>query len=653
MGKEDIEKSLVKERDFLSYLRLLKKASPKYIIIIAVCDTGAADYFTPECADMMMDLGLKINMVERYRQPYIAIIENGNILVEKVSENTEVPLYIEGSLNDHTIQVYSAGFNYQHGIGCGAMVLIDGADYLVGGRGFNFLVFDKKQDRIVDSCAFDTFNMGRCKRNENPISEALLSFSQKGIQICFISFPRFPSKYNLDVSTYERFIIEKKFEMVDIMDSKIIMKEVWDNQQLPFASDYETFEDFYEVFHTPTSSIGLDGNRRYLDYASRTVNTRNGIRVTLHQPKDFRRAIFFVGNCRFYGWGATDACTPASLLQKQLNLHPIGKDFIVYNYAQVGNDTYTDLLCTLRNLPLQQGDIVFFQDRVGCTAPWGIPYCDLRLKSVRPHNYGEIFIDSHTSHNGNRMIADGIFDFLKKNDFFQKNLPADLGTPIHVKQSKKEDEDEPFHDYKEKLRTFYRKKLCPKIGSVVMNCNPFTNGHRYLVEQALEHCDHLIVFVVEEDKSVFPFADRIALVRKSIADLKNVSVIPSGQFIISTRTFQEYFNKEFLQEQVIDTTLDVTMFAKEIAPCLNISMRFAGEEPLDNVTRQYNENMARLLPKYGIKFVEIPRLKFKGAPISASEVRRLAEAREFEQLKNLVPLQTLYYLRNFQNKSST
>lgn len=161
----------------------------------------------------------------------------------------------------------------------------------------------------------------------------------------------------------------------------------------------------------------------------------------------------------------------------------------------------------------------------------------------------------------------------------------------------------------------------------------------------MKRCDHLIVFVVEEDKFVFPFADRIELVRKNLADLKRVSVIPSGQFIISTRTFQEYFNKESLQEQKIDTSLDITTFAKEIAPCLNITMRFAGEEPLDNVTRQYNESMARLLPQYGIKFLEIPRMKFKGAPISASEVRQLTKVREFEKLKKLVPPLTLHYLR--------
>jgi len=243
------------------------------------------------------------------------------------------------------------------------------------------------------------------------------------------------------------------------------------------------------------------------------------------------------------------------------------------------------------------------------------------------------------------MIADGIFEFLQKNDFFEKDLPSDVGTPVHMEQTGNEDEDEQLHEYKGKLKNFYTQKISPKIGSIVMNCNPFTNGHRYLVKQALKQCDYLIVFVVEEDKSVFPFADRIELVRKSLADLKRVSVIPSGQFIISTRTFKEYFNKESLQEHRIDTSLDVTMFAKEIAPCLNISVRFAGEEPLDNVTRQYNENMARLLPQYGIKFTEIPRMKYKGTPINASEVRRLAEARQFDKLKKLVPVPTLHYLR--------
>ena len=338
--------------------------------------------------------------------------------------------------------------------------------------------------------------------------------------------------------------------------------------------------------------------------------------------------------------GATDSNTIESNLQRLLNTNEPEKKLAVFNYSFHGEQVSRDI-ATLRSLPLKKGDIVIF-----LSPPiFGIPCCYLSLKSIRPHPYGEIFTDGHYTHSGNRMIADGIFEFLRKNDFFEKNLPADVGKLIRMQQLAFEDENEELHDYKNKLKAFYQRTISPQIGAIVMNCNPFTLGHRYLVEQALKSCDHLIVFVVEEDKSVFPFAERIELARRNLADLKNVSVICSGQFIISSRTFKDYFNKESLQEHKIDTSLDVTIFGKEIAPCLNISIRFAGEEPLDNVTQQYNESMARILPQYGVKFIEIPRMKYNGKPISASEVRRLAETSQFDRLKNLVPPLTLRYLR--------
>ena len=37
-----------------------------------------------------------------------------------------------------------------------------------------------------------------------------------------------------------------------------------------------------------------------------------------------------------------------------------------------------------------------------------------------------------------------------------------------------------------------------------MNCNPFTLGHKYIVEKAARENDNVIIFVVEEDKSSFP-----------------------------------------------------------------------------------------------------------------------------------------------------
>ncbi|MDR1580128.1 MAG: adenylyltransferase/cytidyltransferase family protein [Synergistaceae bacterium] len=181
------------------------------------------------------------------------------------------------------------------------------------------------------------------------------------------------------------------------------------------------------------------------------------------------------------------------------------------------------------------------------------------------------------------------------------------------------------------------------IGAVVMNCNPFTLGHRYLIERASAECGFLYVFVVEEDKSEYSFKDRIALVEKGVSDIHNVKVLPSGKFIISTLTLPEYFEKS--KEITIDATYDIETFARHIAPALNISKRFAGDEPTSYITRQYNQAMRDILPNHGIEFVVFKRKEFEGVPISASTVRELVKEGKYEDIKNLVPAFTYEFLR--------
>ena len=202
--------------------------------------------------------------------------------------------------------------------------------------------------------------------------------------------------------------------------------------------------------------------------------------------------------------------------------------------------------------------------------------------------------------------------------------------------------------YKQMLTKVYLEVRSPQImvGSIVMNCNPFTLGHRYLIEQCANKCDVLMVFVVQEDKSFFPFEDRIRLVREGNRDLKNVYVLESGKFILSSRTFEGYFNKSKLQDRFVDSSEDVTLFAREIAPAAHIQVRFAGTEPFDTVTRQYNRTLAAILPQYGIRFEEIPRLEKCGEVISASKVRRLLEEGKWDDIRKIVPDITFSYLIN-------
>ena len=177
-----------------------------------------------------------------------------------------------------------------------------------------------------------------------------------------------------------------------------------------------------------------------------------------------------------------------------------------------------------------------------------------------------------------------------------------------------------------------------------MNCNPFTLGHQYLVEYAAARVVKLYIFVVEEDKSEFPFADRFELVKQGVKNFSNVEVLPSGKFIISQQTFSGYFNKAKLQDVAVDSSEDVEIFGKEIAPELGITIRFAGEEPKDNVTRQYNETMKEILPRYGVEFCEIPRKNFGDEPISASSVRAAIKSNDINKVRSLVPDTTFNYL---------
>ncbi len=183
-----------------------------------------------------------------------------------------------------------------------------------------------------------------------------------------------------------------------------------------------------------------------------------------------------------------------------------------------------------------------------------------------------------------------------------------------------------------------------KIGAAVMNCNPFTRGHRYLIESAAKECDHLYVFVLSEDKSQFSAQDRMHLVKAGTADLHNVTVLPTGPYLISSATFPTYFLKEREKAQTIQCLLDIAVFAKYYAPHFGITHRFVGTEPLSQMTNQYNQALLAHLPEAGITVCEIPRLETGDTPISASYVRSLLGKGESQLLKTLVPESTYNYL---------
>lgn len=198
---------------------------------------------------------------------------------------------------------------------------------------------------------------------------------------------------------------------------------------------------------------------------------------------------------------------------------------------------------------------------------------------------------------------------------------------------------------------YYRRDR-PKVGACVVNCNPFTLGHRYLLQRAAQDCDYLHVFVVSEDSSFFSYADRLGLVRAGVAMLPErdrIHVHPGSKYIVSKATFPTYFIKDRGIIDMAATAVDLRIFREHVAPALGITHRYVGNEPFCPVTRRYNLDMRHWLerPEPGyppVRVVEIPRLETDGRAISATEVRRRIVDGDILGLQELVPPTTFAYI---------
>ncbi len=190
------------------------------------------------------------------------------------------------------------------------------------------------------------------------------------------------------------------------------------------------------------------------------------------------------------------------------------------------------------------------------------------------------------------------------------------------------------------------------IGAIVANCNPFTNGHRYLIETAATQCEVLHLFVLSEDRSAFPAEVRYRLVKEGIASIgaDNIILHKTSDYLISSAVFPIYFIKEEKRAEQINCELDLRIFAEYFAKELGITKRFVGTEPFCPVTSAYNREMKAILSQYGIEVVEIERKKQDKIAISASRVRECMARGDYREIEKMVPPSTMRYLLSPQGK---
>ncbi|MDR1713506.1 MAG: adenylyltransferase/cytidyltransferase family protein [Coriobacteriales bacterium] len=580
--------------------------------------------------------------------------------VARFSNNPQVSGYVKTYLSDRAGRFefpYTSLFGHVICKDYNNEQLAEGSLVLVLGNESDSSLKNKCLEQKVQLLEFKKFVFSANKYFV--VNHALLEISQSmpDVQFLMCELPEHPRG---ELSSNEAMLMSTKQSFKDLL-AKLKAGEKLENLNQAFAGKPYNNSRSVQAMLAAIPSTMVAGGLRFKDYQSELVNARDGRRVNPVPAIQPKQTLYLVGGCRAMGYGAPDDGTPAAQLQKVFNEHDIKIE--VQNWAYLLSGRYRVTSQILKSLPLLPGDIIMLANIFDLDElqRFGIPhiYIDLRGLFNRPHNYGETIFDNgpHYTENGNRMLADAIYAKLGKDrlvascetlklrqEMIERSVAANTNSNygFSVDTTQELPFGQPFRDYLNSLHNIRRRN-----GSIVMNCNPFTNGHRYLIEYASSKVDHLYVFVVEEDKSEFKFEDRIKLVSEGVKDLPNVSVHPSGQFIISALTFVDYFGKSELQDKVIDPSGDVELFARYIAPTLGINVRFAGEEPFDNVTMQYNQTMERILPNYGIDFEVIARKQSDEEPISASRVRKLIKTQSWDEIAKLVPVVTLKYLKQY------
>ncbi len=422
------------------------------------------------------------------------------------------------------------------------------------------------------------------------------------------------------------------------------LKEPW----IKRADNEEFYGELYQIEDYANESAQkeiFDAMHNYMyqcDVTGKYFNAKEGRRVTCFQPQKYQGTIYFLGPCWVIGAFVEDQYTVESWLQKKL----LEKGY-AYKVENYGEMMRLDAAIDMRLMEIgefQTNDIIVYQSGVGEVAD--IEGSSLE-KFYEKHNIPVEWVTDnygHCNHKANQLLADSILETIEPylckqitgKEKGRKKIDIDFCTVMKAYMQ---------HKYFNQYFSEFSVEKYNTIGAVVVKCNPFHLGHRYLIEEAKSKVDFLIVFILEEEEFLFPFEERFQLIEEGIKDLDNILVVPNGDFILSSKTFPQFYSKADNRVVVLNAEYDAFVFAEYVAKVLHITHRFTGKNPKGKIEKVYYEAMRKILPQKGIIFEEIPRKEIEGEGVSSSKVRRRLKDQNYREAFSLLPYSTVRYLK--------
>lgn len=446
-----------------------------------------------------------------------------------------------------------------------------------------------------------------------------------------------PGKANFELTSEELNAIAYKTDIIGAFRNQSYIEKIFDNPDERDAI-LSVGENAYNI-----SLINNQGRfRKVTGSKSIHYTIRNDRRLTCWNNETFINEVHFFGPCITFGLFSTDRFTIESILQKKMNDN--GLRYNINNYGVPdGGDLINDILYML-STQMRENDYVIWINRFNDNLKQILASHNIRVIDLSQAFYGQhnFFVNDtiHTTEKGNKIIAEYIF---KNINFNKSDINYKTVAPTSFKFVKIDNRYEQYL-ISEKVSGFH------SYGSIVINANPFTFGHKYLIDKALETVDFLYVFLVENSSKSMPFYERYIIAKEAIGENKRVKLLSAGDFFASEQSFNAYF----WGENDFDAYKHVEYFLRIVAPILNITYRFFGTEPNNMICRKFNEYCMDELPKNGVNVIQIQRKCNHGNSISASKVRELLGKGELDMYNELIsPWATMFLIHKerFKNEN--
>lgn len=404
-----------------------------------------------------------------------------------------------------------------------------------------------------------------------------------------------------------------------------------------------------------------------MDVSSKYINVKNGVRNTIGNPDVYSKSIHFFGPCIVQGICVTDSFTIESYLQRLLNEH-CSDGIRVLNYGSATHTPYgsfcNDFLHAM-SMEFNKGDMIVIMDA----------FTEEALQVLKDNNVpilmdnslfdgtSNFFLNNtyHCNHMANEIYAEFIFQYLTENKFLIPDVctgaqekVVDFFTNNNIDLSFRDDSfiyNREVIEYSKELKenAFVTTKG-DKIGGICTQANPFTLGHRSLVEYASREMDYVYLFVAQDSLSDIQFLERLDIVKDSVRDLENVKVFSTGTYLSSYRMFPDYFTVSNKKNEfnITNVWAETRIWAEVYCKALGINYRILGEEPFDQYTNQLINHLKETLPLYGIETVIIPRaLSSDKEVISASVVRRKMVEKNYDKLDAFITPYAIELLKRY------